>query len=297
MIKILIINSWLHEKNRQGLANVLNHLFQQQQIKYKVGSIADIPNYDIIYNPSQQINASHYPTKKFIFGPHFSTFPNNQQLQSLQNRNNCIYIQPSEWAAQTWRNMGADQFLPIKSFPFPVDTNKFNSIQPSEKRQNIMVYYKHRDPQELEQLKTFLAEKKIKNYCIFDYKHRYNENDYLAYLQTCQYGIILDAHESQGFAIEEALACDVPLLVWNAQSMNQEYGNQNPDIPCTSVPYWAPTCGEVFHQAAELPLAFQHFQAKLEAREYSPRKYIMDNLSTEKCAERFMELIKNNIKV
>ena len=73
--------------------------------------------------------------------------------------------------------------------------------------------------------------------------------------------------------------------------MNQEYGNQNPDIPCTSIPYWDNRCGEVFHQAAELPLAFQHFQAKLEAREYSPRQYIMDNLSTEKCAERFMELI------
>jgi hypothetical protein len=291
MVKILIINCWFHEKNRQGLAKVLNYLLEQQHIDYKVGSVADIPNYDIIYSPSQAINTSQYPNKKFIFGPHFSTFPNHTQLESLQANSNGIYIQPSEWAAQTWQNKGAEQFLPIKTFPFPVDTNKFNSNQPSEKRENIMVYHKSRDPQELEKLKTFLGEQKITNYRIFDYKQRYNEADYLAYLQTCQYGIILDAHESQGFALEEALACDVPLLVWNAQSMNQEYGNQNPDIPCTSIPYWDNRCGEVFHQAAELPLAFQHFQAKLESGHYTPRQYIMDNLSTEKCAERFMELI------
>jgi hypothetical protein len=292
MVKILAIITWLHEKNRKGLANILNYLREQQQIEYKVGSVEDIPNYDVIYSPSLTINTAQYPNKKFIFGPHFSTFPNQQQLQSLQNINNSIYIQPSVWAVQVWKNQGAEQFLPIKCFSFPVDTNKFKPNQPSETRQNIMIYFKSRNPQDLHHIKEFLHHQNRTNYRVFEYNRRYDENDYLAYLQTCQYGIILDAHESQGFAIEEAMACDVPLLVWNTTSMNQEYGNQNPDIPCTTIPYWAPTCGEFFHQAAEFIPTFQIFQSKLVNNQYNPRQYILDNLSTEKCAERFIELIK-----
>ena len=60
-------------------------------------------------------------------------------------------------------------------------------------------------------------------YKIFDYVNRYSEEEYIDYLQHSKYGIILDAHESQGFAIEEALSCNVPLLVWGAKTMNQEY--------------------------------------------------------------------------
>jgi glycosyltransferase involved in cell wall biosynthesis len=292
MVKILVINTWLHHKNIQGLTNILNYLLEQQQIEYKVGSVEDIPNYDVIYSPSLTINAAQYPNKKFIFGPHFSTFPNQQQLQSLQNINNSIYLQPSDWVVKLWKNQGAEQFLPIKSFPFPVDTNKFQPNQPSEKRQNIMIYFKSRNPQDLHNIKEFLHRQNRTNYRVFEYNRRYDENDYLAYLQTCQYGIILDAHESQGFAIEEAMACDVPLLVWNTTSMNQEYGNQNPDIPCTTIPYWAPTCGEFFSHHTEFLSTFQIFQSKLADNQYNPRQYILDNLSTEKCAERFMELIK-----
>ena len=51
-------------------------------------------------------------------------------------------------------------------------------------------------------------------------------------MQKAKYGIILDAHESQGFAIEEALSCNVPLLVWNTKFMSQEYGSRYENIPC-----------------------------------------------------------------
>jgi hypothetical protein len=293
MVKsILIINSWIHEKNKQGLNHVLNCLQNQGQIKYHIGTMNDIPNYDIIYSPSQVINTSLYPNQKFIFGPHFSVFPNHQQLQTLQNHvyHNSIYIQPSDWVVKLWKNMGAENFLEVKKLPFPVDTDKFAPNHKEEKT-NILIYYKHRNPNELKQIKDFLTKHKITNYRIFDYDQRYNEDDYLSYLQQCKYGIILDAHESQGFAIEEALSCDVPLLVWNAQTMNQEHNSNYQPIPCTSVAYWNEQCGEYFHHPDELEDKFQTFQTRLATQTYyNPRQYILLNLSTDKCAERFMDL-------
>ena len=288
--KLLIIASFLHEKNKQGLMRML-HYINTEQIEYKVGTVNDIPNYDIIYSPSEPINTSLYPSKKFLFGPHFSTFPDHHQLQSIKNtiHHNSIYIQPSEWVVQLWKVLGAEQFLPIKSFPFPVDTDKFKPIP--EKNQTVVIYYKHRDPNELNVLKEFLKNKNIHNYKVFDYKQRYNENDYLSYLQNCNYAIILDAHESQGFAIEEALSCDVPLLVWNAQTMNQEQNSHYQPIPCTSIPYWDRRCGEYFYTKDELEHTFQTFQAKLTTHSYTPRQYILENLTTERCAQRFIDML------
>ena len=300
-MKVLIINSGIHEKNKQGIIRLLNFLQEQKKVEYKIGTTADISNYDVIYNPSEIINTANYPTKKFIFGPHFSVFPNHEQLHKLQNNvnKNSIYIQPSEWASQTWQNMGAEEIIPIKSFPFPVDTEKFapeshpqSNSTITNTRNNVLVYYKSRSQHELNQLKKFIDQQKITNYRLFSYRQRYHENDYLTYLQTCKYGIILGRHESQGFAIEEALSCNVPLLVWNAQTMNQEEGCNYNAIQCTTIPYWDSKCGEYFHHLSELPAAFQTFQDKLTNNQYNPRQYILDNLSTEKCAERFMELTK-----
>ena len=302
--KLLIIDSYIHEKNKQGLMKILHYINTEKglkenlnntsfgQIEYKVGTVNDIPNYDIIYSPSRSIDASIYPSKKFIFGPHFSTFPDHNQLISLQNtiHQNSVYIQPSEWVIQLWKMLGAEQFLPIKSFSFPVDTDNFKPIPEKNQTSTVLIYYKHRDPNELNVLKEFLKNKNIHNYKVFDYKQRYNENDYLSYLQNCNYAIILDAHESQGFAIEEALSCDVPLLVWNAQTMNQEQNSHYQQIPCTSIPYWDSRCGEYFYTKEELERTFQTFQAKLTTHSYSPRQYILENLTTGRCAQRFIEI-------
>ena len=126
-------------------------------------------------------------------------------------------------------------------------------------------------------------------YKVFDYKKRYDESEYLNYLQECKYGIVIDAHESQGFAIEEALSCNVPLLVWGVQYMSQEYGGNYLNIPCTTIAYWNNQCGEVFYNSNELEVTFNTFINKIE--EYEPRKYILENLSLEKCRDNFIKII------
>lgn len=286
---ILIIGG-IHDKNKIGLINILEYL----KIAYTFGHISAINQFNIIYSPSHPINTTLYPNKKFIFGPHFSVFPDNKLLQINNIHNNCIYIQPSEWASNVWKNMRAEKYISIKTLPFPVDTTKFSPKLPeisNTEKKEVFLYYKRRKPEELKIIQLFLQEKNIK-YKIFDYVKKYNEEEYLHYLQQSKYGIILDAHESQGFAIEEALSCNVPLLVWSAQTMNQEYQSNYNVIPCTTIPYWDERCGEYFHKVADLVDAFQLFQVKLENNQYNPRQYILDNLSTSKCAERFMELIK-----
>jgi len=281
-MKVLIIGNF-HHKNKEGLERML-HLLKYD---YKYGTINDIPQYDLIYSPTNPINTSIYPTKKFIFGPHFSVFPTNKLLQINNIHKNSIYIQPSEWAAKCWINFNANSILPIKTFSFPVNTDKFKSNNIKNKEQ-VFIYFKQRNPHELEYIKTNLQNKNI-SYKVFDYKKHYKEIDYLNYIQQSKYGIWLGRHESQGFALEEALSCDVPLLVWDVTSMNQEVGYNYDDIFATVIPYWDKRCGEYFYKQADFKAKFDEFISKLDT--YKPREYILENLNVEKCSEKWTNLI------
>ena len=119
----LIIGNY-HHKNKEGLEMILNFL----NFPYKFGNTNEIIKFDLIFMPENSINTSNYPNKIFIFGPHFSVFP-NYKLNSINNiYNNSIYIQPSNWAKDVWINLGVEKIIPIKTFPFPVNTNKFIPI-------------------------------------------------------------------------------------------------------------------------------------------------------------------------
>ena len=82
-MKFLIIEGFLHHKNKIGLINILNFL----KYEYKFGSIADIDDFNIIYSPTDPIDTSKYPTKKFIMGPHFSVFPDENKLKTPNSKN------------------------------------------------------------------------------------------------------------------------------------------------------------------------------------------------------------------
>jgi len=283
-MKFLVLSSNFHFKNKIGLINILNYL----QWQYHFGNINDINNYDIIYSPDKPVDVSKYPTKIFIFGPQFSVFPDNKINLINNNYNNSIYIQPSKWAADVWINMGINN-IPILPFPFPVDTYKFN-IKENVPRDKVFIYFKHRNPQDLQLLELFVKKQNI-TYRIFNYDNKYQEEDYLNYLQHSKFGIILDAHESQGFAIEEALSCNVPLLVWNTRTMNQEYRSSYTSIPCTTIPYWDERCGEYFYDINELDNKYNTFINDLN--KYEPRQFILENLSSNKCGEKLVNLINN----
>lgn len=281
-MKILIVDSF-HHKNMTGFKLLLNNI----NYEYKFGNINEINDFDIVYSPNNPIDASNYPSKKFIFGPHFSIFPNNKLLSINNIHKNSVYIQPSVWVCQLWKNYGAENIISIKDFPFPVELEKFTPSHHSQKNE-VFIYFKRRNPQELDHVKRFLNNKNI-TYKVFDYVKNYSEEDYLKCLQNAKYGIIIDAHESQGFAIEEALACNVPLLVWNVSFMSQEHGSNYPNIPCTNIAYWDERCGEYFYKVEEFETTYNEFIAKLET--YCPRAYIMENLSPQKCGQRFIELV------
>lgn len=283
-MKILVLDD-LHHKNKIGLVLMLKYL----KYEYKFGNTGDIKDYEIIYSPCNPVDTSLYPNKKFIFGPHFSVFPNNKLLYIKNSNDNAVYIQPSDWACNAWKILGGDSYIPIKTLPFPVEIERFKPSN-NENKTEVFIYFKRRKPSQLNFIKDFLNNKKI-SYKIFDYVNKYKEEDYIRCLQNAKFGIVVDAHESQGFAIEEALSCNVPLIVWNVTFMSQEEGANYPNIPCSNIAYWDERCGEFFYRVEDFDNTYNKFVSKIDT--YKPREYILEHLCQEKCSERFVELINS----
>lgn len=288
-MKIGLINSFIHKKNKDALLTYTN-----EYVNINVADLdkIDISSFDMIYSPSIAIDVSKYPNAKFIFGPHFSVFPHKNAMDKIRGKNS-IYIQPSEWAVDVWKNNPFCKGIKFESIPFGVETLIFNEIIPIKDRNDVFIYYKTRNPNELKELLTFFSKKNIVAR-IFNYDKKYDEKDYINFLQKSKFGIWLGRHESQGFALEEALSCNVPLLVWNTTSMNQEFRSNYENIPATTIPYWDERCGEYFTEISELPKTFEKFIAKIN--DYKPREYILENLSMKKCNDLFNNLINKFIQ-
>lgn len=288
-MKFLIIDGFLHHKNKEALYKILNNI----GIVYNTGNVNDIPDYDIIYMPSSVYDISKYPEKKFIFGPHLSVFPNNELLKINNKNKNGVYIQPSEWVANMWREMEVERILPIKVLPFCINIDKFKPID-NIKRDEVFIYTKRRHPREIYMIENYLKINLIK-YNRFDYVTGYKEEEYINCLKKSKFGIIIDAHESQGFAIEEALSCNVPLLVWNTKTMNQEHGSKYKDISCTTIPYWDERCGEYFYNTEDFEKTYLKFKNNIKNNKYNPREYILEYLSLNRSAEMLTNII-NSLK-
>jgi hypothetical protein len=283
-MKILCYSEGLHHKNLHALQNYKSIDFY---ITNNFNEIleSDLSAYDVVYSPSKPLNVIHFPDTKFIFGPHFSNLPKTDISHIKQS--NSIYIQPSNWAVNMWKKYSFCNGLKIKSLPFGVDTDKFNQLVPICNRNKGFIYFKNRDPLELQFLEYLLSLQNIE-YKLFDYQNRYDETDYLDCLQKSKFGIWLGCHESQGFALQEALSCNVPLFVWSVKSMNQEYGCNYDDIHATTIPYWNDNCGEYVYDIKDFQIKFNNFLLKIE--NYQPRQFILDNLSINRCEQLFIDM-------
>jgi hypothetical protein len=275
---MLLIIGGLHFKNQRGLEELLRG-------EYVYGTMEDIPKHIHIYSPSEPIDTSLYPDKFFLFGPHFSLFPDTKLLTVHNEHRNSVYLLPSQWILDIWTAKNAEVFLPLSIFPFPVDTTTF--LPTGKPREKVFVYFKHRNPFELAEIEDYLEKNNI-SYTLFNYGKGYKEEDYLAVLKESKYGIVLDAYETQGFAIQEALSADVPLFVWDCRTMLQYYSTVQKDLLCTSVPYWDDRCGTKVYTLGQFELDFPNFVLNLST--YEPRQFILENLSVGKCRERWNAL-------
>lgn len=224
-----------------------------------------------------------------VVGPNLYVMPSD--IQAGIRFNGATYLHPSPWAVRVWQCAGFES-CPLAAWPVGIDTDEFKPSSLSVARSQILVYHKERDPEELKFILNTLQDMKMQYSCVtYGY---YNEPEYQELLAKASFIIWHGTHDSQGIALQEAMACDVPILVCDVSSLSQAYGSGYQfdssffDIQVTSAPYFDEMCGVKITDLSRLKESIEFIFDKLE--HFAPRQYILENLSLEAQAETFVRI-------
>ena len=127
--------------------------------------------------------------------------------------------------------------------------------------------------EELSELTYYLKTNQI-SYDVFEYGHYKNKILEKA-AKSSEFGIVLGTTESQGFAIQSLLACNLPLIVVDKKV--NHYGEFK--LTGTTVPYWNKKCGVKVNNIDECKIKLLNFIAEL--KNYSPTDIVIENLTYE----------------
>jgi len=241
-------------------------------------NLNDLSSCDYIWSPSVEIPRD--PGKKYMFGPHFFVFPETSFISSEPKPTGVFFNCLSPWVKTLYEEFGEAKYT-LKPLPFGVDTNEF--FPSTNEKTHVLVYFKNRNRKILDYILRFYSHHKID---LIEYG-KYNENQYKEALKRAKFAVWIGTHESQGFALQECLSCNVPILIIEAKTMKDEcnngvypYAKMDKKMICDVAPYWDESCGLKISEwflFADFKGADWYYPA------HHPRDFIFNNLSIRKC--------------
>lgn len=246
--------------------------------------------WDVVWVPRGFHQSTCFPNaKRILYGPQNFVLPEPPWTSPQPPFERSVYTSLSPWVAELYAEVGTLP-MPVLPIPFPVDVAQWTPTY-GPKSLDCFIYYKRRDPALFNQVCAVLSRLGL-TFTILVYG-QYNEQTYRDVLTRAQFGVWIGTHESQGFAVQEALAMDVPLVVWNVTSMHDEYSygkyeyahlKERYRLEATTTTYWDATCGLVGTTQDEVETHIVHMAS--HAASYHPRAFVEATLSPKACWER-----------
>jgi len=235
------------------------------------------------------------PDVNVIVGPNLYVMP--RDMPAGLDLRRALYLHPSQWACDMWTAHGFN-LAPLAPWPVGIDLDLF-APSPREGRTHILVYHKQRSPDELATLRSTLDGLGLAHDVIV--AGFYKQADYLKALARAKYVIWHGRHESQGIALQEAMACDVPLLLWDLTTISEFwtggggcylFTEDEKMFPTTAAPYFDARCGVRITGASGLADAIARMEKSWP--EFAARSYVAENLSLEGQARELIALFERH---
>lgn len=287
---INLVSSYAGREEISGPGKVLNNLVKGLHKigqPYVVNRALDSTQFLWVHSDLRAI--IDLPTTEVlsVLGPNVAVFPGD--LPGHRRFANSVYLQPSEWAAKAWVEEGFNR-CPLRVWPTGIDTDEF-AARPEPKRDApILLYHKQRAASDLARVEDIIRARGL-SFQTVSYGS-YSQKEYIGLLRDHAFVVWLGCHESQGIALQEALAMDVPMLVIDAASLFVQESDFRGRIPerlrrlrTTSAPYFDSRCGIVVDDVEMAGEGLDRMRTM--AGSFRPRDYILENLSLERQASRF----------
>lgn len=262
----------------QKLANNLIDSLDQECIPFSINEEKYEYNFIVQYDYRGYLKHSRMDLENTFIGPQIWFFDRHvNDLKENPHYYNKIIV-PSQWTKD----------LPVQKFGYP--ENKIAvwpvgiELKKWEKdiKYDCLVYFKRRDERELEQVISFLKKNDM-TYNIVRYGN-YDQKELEKLCDQSAFCFLLNGTESQGIAVQEMMARDLPMLVWDVT----EWTDQGREwaVPATSVPYWSDQCGVRFFDPLDIDYAFDQFCSRI----YKPRKFVEKELSFKASVKKLMRI-------
>jgi len=201
---------------------------------------------------------------------------------------------PGEWMRQMCEPYYGDRVL---TWSVGIDTDNWN-LTTTTKDVDLLIYDKVRweyDRYNLDLVNPIKSYVEKQGLRIAKIRYGfYREEKFHELLKRSKAMLFLCEHETQGIAYQQALSCGVPILAWDRGGFWQDpsyYPHKVQYSPVSSVPYWDNRCGVKFQTINEFPNKLEEFLDKLNSKYFDPRSYILDNLTLEKCAQNYLDIL------
>lgn len=276
---------YIHPNNEQGL----NLLKTKLGIEvFRIGGRDCIDNYkgDWIVLSLDSPCPNTYEGKLVICGPHFFPIGVNFPI---------IFNGLGDWVREM---VGKLPNVMALSVYFPLDCELYR--EDKESNDYVVVYTKHRHPNDINKVLQIAHDYCGNTVKHFDYNIRYNFKTWMDTLRKTRYCIWFGSSESQGFAMQEVLANNIPIILIDCEYWSWIYP-QDPStqiieniiqekIPSTSATIWSEKCGV---KTTIDNLHEKIIEMELRYMEYLPRTFVKNNLEPsviyEKYNKYFME--------
>jgi glycosyltransferase involved in cell wall biosynthesis len=205
---------------------------------------------------------------------------------------------PGEWMRQMCQPYYGDR---VAAWPIGIDTETWTSTPIATKDVDIILLYdkvrwEHNTYEQnlINPVRSYLNERGLMTQ-IIRYGF-YREEEFKNLLKRCKAMVFLCEHETQGIAYQQALSSGVPILAWDRGGYWQDpayFPHKVKFAPVSSVPYWDDRCGIKFTGIEEFPSKLEEFLDKLHQNQFAPREYILENLTLEKCAQKYLDILNS----
>jgi hypothetical protein len=115
--------------------------------------------------------------------------------------------------------------------------------------------------------------------------------DYRQLLDRSTVAVFLSTFETQGLALAEAWAMDVPTLVWDPQGVAEWRGRRFQSR--SSAPYLTPATGRSWRGIDELGTALSETLANRSA--FQPRAWVLANMTDGICSTALLGIIRAGV--
>jgi hypothetical protein len=218
--------------------------------------------------------------RQLLAGPNILVLPSEHPDVIAAPEIDCC-ITPADWVCKVYESECPVLRGRCAPWPAGVDTEYWRPDPGTRESRSVVVFRK----QTTTPLANYLQvlERRRLDVHVITYGS-YGRDEYLAALRRSVLMVGFAISESQGLAWAEAWSADVPTLLW-FQDHNVYRGRT---FSSSTAPYLSASTGLFFSSVAEFEAELAQWEVGRTA--FSPRRWVLENMSDEICARRLCRL-------